>query len=213
MASNFCAFPMSSAFKLTACLAVLLTALGGTAVRAEKADRGLPMVVEADKPGSMDMQKQIVVFSGNVVVTQGTMTLRAERVEVRETKDGQRSGVATGNAARRAWYREKRDASDEFIEGEGERIEFDTRSDTLRFQGGAVVRRVRGTELVDEITGQVITWNSNTELFTVEGGVSPANPSGRVRAVLGPRAEPGRAAVPATGAPARGGSPAPAPSR
>jgi lipopolysaccharide export system protein LptA len=194
-----------------ACLSILLWALGSTAAWAEKADRGLPMVVEADKPGSMDMQKQIVIFNGNVVLTQGTMTLRAERVEVRETKDGQRSGVATGSAARRAWYREKRESVDEFLEGEGDRIEFDTRTDTLRFLGSAVVRRLRGTELIDEITGQLITWNNGTELFTVEGGASPANPSGRVRAVLGPRAEHARA--PATGASTRGGSPAPAPSR
>jgi lipopolysaccharide export system protein LptA len=202
---------MPRVLNLPAFVSILLCTLGGTAAWAEKADRGLPMVVEADKPGIMDMQKQIVIFNGNVVVTQGSMTLRAERVEVRETKDGQRTGVATGSPARRASYREKRDAVDEFIEGEGERIEFDTRADTLRFFGGAVVRRLRGTELVDEITGQLITWNNSTELFTVEGGASPANPGGRVRAVLGPRAEPGRA--PATGAPTRGGSPAPAPSR
>lgn len=202
---------MSRVLNLPACVSVVLWALGSTAAWAEKADRSLPMVVEADKPGSMDMQKQLVIFSGNVVVTQGSMSMRAERVEVRETKDGQRSGVAAGSPSRRAWYREKRDTVDEFIEGEGDRIEFDTRSDTLRFIGSAVVRRLRGTELVDEITGQLITWNNSTELFTVEGGASPANPSGRVRAVLGPRAEPARA--PSTGAPTRGGSPAPAPSR
>ena len=142
---------MRTALNRPACLLAVLLALAPH-VQAEKADRALPMVVEADKPGSMDMQKQVVIFNGNVVLTQGTTTLRAERVEVRETKDGQRSGVATGTSSRRASYREKRDALDEFVEGEGERIEFDTRSDTLRFVGNAVVRRLRGTELVDEIT-------------------------------------------------------------
>jgi lipopolysaccharide export system protein LptA len=190
--------------------ALLLCA--AAAAWAEKADRALPMVVEADKPGSMDMQRQIIVFSGNVVLTQGTTQMRAERVEVRETREGQRSGVATGTQARRAWYREKRDALDEFVEGEGDRIEFDTRTDTLRFIGNAVVRRLNGTQLVDEITGQQITWNNTAELFTVEGGPTNTNPSGRVRAVLGPRTEPGRPAAPAGGAAPRGGSaPAPAP--
>jgi lipopolysaccharide export system protein LptA len=206
MRCNFCADPMPTALNRSALLLAVLLALAPH-TRAEKADRALPMVVEADKPGSMDMQKQIVVFNGNVVLTQGTTTLRAERVEVRETKDGQRSGVATGTAARRAWYREKRDALDEFVEGEGERIEFDTRSDTLRFIGNAVVRRLRGNELVDEITGQLITWNNTTELFTVEGGTTLANPSGRVRAVLGPRADAPRPQAPA---PASRGGNAPA---
>jgi lipopolysaccharide export system protein LptA len=209
MTSNFCAALMPTAVNRSACLLAVLLALAPHA-QAEKADRALPMVVEADKPGSMDMQKQIVVFNGNVVLTQGTTTLRAERVEVRETKDGQRSGVATGTAARRAWYREKRDTLDEFVEGEGERIEFDTRTDTLRFIGSAVVRRLRGTELVDEITGQLITWNNTTELFTVEGGATPANPSGRVRAVLGPRADAARPQAPAT-APRGGNAPAATP--
>jgi lipopolysaccharide export system protein LptA len=206
MRCNFCADPMPTALNRSALLLAVLLALAPH-TRAEKADRALPMVVEADKPGSMDMQKQIVVFNGNVVLTQGTTTLRAERVEVRETKDGQRSGVATGTATRRAWYREKRDALDEFVEGEGERIEFDTRSDTLRFIGNAVVRRLRGNELVDEITGQLITWNNTTELFTVEGGTTLANPSGRVRAVLGPRADAPRPQAPA---PASRGGNAPA---
>ena len=82
---------MPTALNRPACLLAVLLALAPH-VQAEKADRALPMVVEADKPGSMDMQKQVVIFNGNVVLTQGTTTLRAERVEVRETRDGQRSG-------------------------------------------------------------------------------------------------------------------------
>ncbi len=46
----------------------------------------------------------------------------------------------------------------------------------------------------DEITGELITYNGTTEVFTVSGsarGAGPARPvpaSGRVRAVLAPRA-------------------------
>ena len=59
-----------------------------TAAAAQRADRGKPMVVEADRPGTVDLQRQVVVFNGNVVITQGTMVLRAERVELRELPDG-----------------------------------------------------------------------------------------------------------------------------
>lgn len=34
-----------------------------------------PMVVEADRDGSMDLQRQVLVYSGNVVIAQGTMVL------------------------------------------------------------------------------------------------------------------------------------------
>jgi lipopolysaccharide export system protein LptA len=163
---------------------------------AEKADRGKPMVVDADKPGSLDLQRQVIVFNGNVVITQGSLSLRAERVEVREASDGQRTATVIGSEGKPASYRQRRDTPNEWVEGSADRIEFDARSDTLKFTGNASVRRLRGTELVDEITGGSITWDNNASLFNVAGGApTAANPGGRVRAVLGPRVEgPGPAA-------------------
>lgn len=169
-----------------ACLTALLCA--ATASVAEKADRSKPMVIEADKPGTVDLQRQVVVFNGNVAISQGTMVIRADSVEIREAADGYRTANAIGSAARPASYRQKRDAADETVEGAAERIEFDARTDTLRFTGNASVRRLRGAALADEITGGAITWDNNAELFSVQGGAaSPGNPSGRVRAVLSPR--------------------------
>jgi lipopolysaccharide export system protein LptA len=158
---------------------------------AEKADRSKPMVVEADKPGSVDLQKSIVVFNGNVLISQGTMQIRADRVELRETPDGYRTGIATSAGNSQASYKQKRDGVDETVEGAADRIEFDGRSETLRFVGNGVVRRLRAGTPVDEITGALITWDHNAELFSVQGGTAtPANPGGRIRAVLGPRVEP-----------------------
>lgn len=172
---------------------------------AEKADRTQPMVVEADKPGTVDMQRQIVTFNGNVVLVQGTMQIRADSVEVRQVEGGRRSAIATGSRERPATFRQKRDGLDETIQGAAERIEYDGRTDTLRFIGQAVVRRLRGAEMADEITGRLITWDNTRELFSVEGGAATAdNPGGRVRAVLSPTpAEPA-----ASPAPAPGGRPA-----
>ena len=70
-------------------------------------------------------------------------------------------------------------------------IDFDGRADTLRFQGNSMVRRLRAGEVADEVTGGTILWNNLSEVFTVEGGAKTAtNPTGRVRAVLSPRADP-----------------------
>ena len=170
---------------------------------AEKADRSKPMVVEADKPGSVDLQKSIVVFNGNVLISQGTMQIRADRVELRETPDGYRTGIATAAGNSQASYKQKRDGVDETVEGAADRIEFDGRSETLRFVGNGVVRRLRAGTPVDEITGALITWDHNAELFSVQGGTAtPANPGGRIRAVLGPRVETPASAASA-GRPAR----------
>ena len=148
------------------------------------------MSIEADQPGSVDLQRQVVIFNGNVVISQGTMVLRAERVELRERPDGYREAKAIGSAEKPASFRQKRDGVDEVVEGAAERIEFDARTDTLRFVGNAAVRRLRSGVVADEIIGSLITWDNTNELFNVTGGAPSAdNPSGRVRAVFAPRDE------------------------
>ena len=165
---------------------------------AEKADRSKPMVVEADRDGVLDLQRQVLVYTGNVVISQGSMVLRTERVEMRTTSDGYRAASALGSAAKPANWRQRRDGVDETVEGSAERIEFDGRADTLRFLGNGAVRRLRSGTVADEITGASIVWDNTSEVFKVEGGAAtPANPTGRVRAVLAPRVE-APASAPAT---------------
>jgi lipopolysaccharide export system protein LptA len=191
---------------LRPCLLALALA-GGllAAAHAERADRDKPMVIEADKPGTVDLLRQLVVFNGNVVIVQGTMQIRAERVELRELPDGFRAATAFGAPGQLASFRQKRDGVDETLQGSAERIEYDGRASTLRLVGNGSVRRLRGTTVADEITGALIVWDNNAELFSVQGGASSAaNPSGRVRAVISPRTEG------TTGSAAKPGPPAPA---
>jgi lipopolysaccharide export system protein LptA len=192
--------------------ALLCTALAtlALAANAERADRAKPMVVEADRPGTVDLQRQVVVFNGNVVVSQGTMLLRAERVEMRELPDGFRAASAIGSAGRPATWRQKRDGGgDEIVEGTADRIEFDGKADTLRFVGNGAVRRLRAGVVADEITGATILWDNLAEVFRVEGGTpTAANPTGRVRVVLSPRAESASAAGSAATAQGAASSPA-----
>lgn len=173
---------------------------------AEKGDRGKPLNVEADQPSRLDMLNQVVVFNGNVVVTKGTLTMRADRIEVRETPDGYHQATAIGSAARPATFRQKRDGVDEYIEGQADRLEYDGRADTVRFVGNAQVRRLRGAAVADEVSGALITYDNTAEVFSVAGGAaSPANPGGRVRAVLVPREA--AASAPADGASAPAAAP------
>jgi lipopolysaccharide export system protein LptA len=186
MICKFCA-----AMKLHIAIALLL-AVAPLAL-AEKADRGKPLTIEADQPGTLDLVKQVVVFNGNVVVAQGTMAIRAERVEVRERADGHRSATAVGNGGKPASFKQKRDTVDEWIEGVAERIEYDSRGDVVRFVGNAQVRRLRGGAPADEITGALITYDSGNETFSVQGAPAPvagaASGTGnsRIKVTLAPR--------------------------
>lgn len=171
---------------------------------AEKADRDKPMNAEADALRYDDL-KQSSVFTGNVVITKGTTVIRAGRVDVSQDPEGYQQAIATAAPGKLAYYRKKRDGVDEYVEGEGERIEYDSRADLVKFVNRAVVRRYKGATLADETSGALIVYNNNSDVFSVDGGAqnrSAANPAGRVRAMLSPR----------TAASAPGASvPAPAP--
>ena len=181
---------ISSTFRpLAAWLVAALLLAAALPALAEKADRAKPLSVEADQPGKIDLLNQFVVFNGNVVVTKGTMLIRAARIEVRETPEGYHTAVAIGASGKPATFRQKRDGVDEFIEGEAERLEYDGKADTIRFVNKASVRRMRGTAVADELAGNVVSYDSTAEVFSISGGAAPTptNPGGRVRAVLTPR--------------------------
>ena len=156
---------------------------------AEKADRDKPMNAEADALRYDDLN-QTSVFTGNVVITKGTTIVRGARVDVAQDPQGYQQAVSIAAPDKLAYFRRKRDGVDEYIEGEAERIEYDSRADLVKFIKRAVVRRYAGATLLDETTGALITYDNNTDVFTVDGGPqnrTAANPTGRIRAMLSPR--------------------------
>jgi len=174
----------------------LAVALTGAAAHAERADKGKPMNIEADALRYDDL-KQVSVFTGKVVVTKGTIVIRGARVDVRQDAEGYQHGVVTAEPGKLAFFRQKREGVDEFIEGEGETIEYDGKADRVKFIKRAEMRRFRGATLADELTGSLIVYDNTTDVFTVDGG--PASPAtgGRVRAVLAPKPSASAPAVPA----------------
>ena len=178
--------------------ALALGALSGPA-GAEKADRAKPMNVEADALKYDDL-KQTSVFTGKVVVTKGTILIRGARIDVRQDAEGYQYGIVTAEPGKLAFYRQKRDGVDEFIEGEGETIEYDGKADRVKFIKRAEMRRIRGGALGDEVVGSLITYDNTTDVFTVDGGPTSPAIGGRVRAVLTPKA--GASAPAVTGGPA-----------
>ncbi len=191
-------------------IAVLaICALAVLPAAAERADRDKPMNAEADALRYDDL-KQTSVFTGNVVITKGTTVIRGERVEVRQDPEGYQQATVIAAPSKLAFYRKKRDGLDEFIEGEAERIEYDSRADVVKLIRRAVLRRYAGAVLADETTGAQINYDNNTDVFTVDGGAqnrSATNPSGRVRAQLAPRLAASSAA--GSGGPARPSGPMP----
>jgi lipopolysaccharide export system protein LptA len=175
----------SNRLSIAALLALALLAAPGAAT-AERADRNKPMNVEADALRYDDLN-QTSVFTGRVVITKGSIVIRGARIEVRQDAEGYQHGVVTAEPGKLAFYRQKREGVDEFIEGEGEVIEYDGKADRVKFIRRAELRRFRGATLADEIVGSVVSYDNGTDTFSVDGGAASAAAGGRVRAVLAPR--------------------------
>ena len=184
---------MRSARRRAAACCLLAALAAGAA--AEKADRDKPVNLEADRV-TIDDSKKIAVFEGNVVLTQGTLQIRGDRMEVRQDKEGFRQGITWGSPAH---FRQKREGFDEYIEGWAERIEYDGRAESVQMFNRAQLKRGQ-----DEVRGNYISYDSRSEFFQVTGAGSPAAESGgRVRAVIQPKSkDPPPAGAPVTLKPA-----------
>jgi lipopolysaccharide export system protein LptA len=158
----------------------LLLLVWSGAARAEKADREKPIHLESDRV-VVDDATQTSVFEGKVVLTQGTLQIRADKIVLTENKQGYKHCTATGNLAS---FRQKHEGTDEYMEGYGERIEYDTLSETVDFHVRARVKRAR-----DDVQGNHIAYSTRTEVFQVSGDPDNINdPSkGRVHAVIQPK--------------------------
>ncbi len=159
-----------------------LLLLFSTASFAERADRSQPMHLEADQV-TMDDAKQINTFTGNVRLSQGTLLILGDKVVVSQDKDGYQHADVYGDTAE---FRQKREGLDEYVEGYGERIEYDARTEIINFDGKAHLKRNR-----DEVSGDHIIYNTKTEVFKVNG--KDANPekgsTGRVHVILQPKSK------------------------
>jgi len=173
---------------VAACAAALLLACGA---RAETADREKPTQIEANRMSADDLRR-LNIFEGNVVVTRGTLTIRAERIVVRQDAEGFQFATATGAPARLRQRQDPKppDAEGVWMEGEALRIEVDDRNGKIEMFEQARVKRGG-----DEVAGSYIFVDQRSDFFTVKSDSAdkPAG-EGRVRAVLQPKALPADAA-------------------
>lgn len=154
---------------------------------AEKADKDKPTQLEANRM-SADDARRLSIFEGNVVLSKGTISVRADRVVVRQDADGFQLVTATGKPVR---FRQKGDPKGEkegvWTDGEALRVEIDDRNEKIE-----LFERARVTRDRDEVQGEYIFLDQRSEFFSVSAakGASPATPAGRVRAVIQPKNRP-----------------------
>jgi lipopolysaccharide export system protein LptA len=173
-------------------LSLLLLGMAVTGgARAEKADAEKPTNVEADQMAYDDV-KQINTFTGNVILTRGTLTMKGAKLVVSQDPSGYQFGVLTAPPGKLATFRQKRDGGpDLWVEGQAERIEYDGKAELVKLFTKAKMRRLEGSRPTDEVEGEFISYDSRAEFFAVNNTPSGESKpgSGRIKAVIQPRTE------------------------
>lgn len=153
-----------------------LCLVAGQSAWADRADQNKPVNIESDSARVDDAQK-LAIYEGHVVLSQGTLLITAERIDVRQDDQGFASGDATGKPV---YFRQKLEGREEFAEGWANRVEYDGRAEKLKLTGQARLKRGE-----DDLRGNLISYDGKTETFQAQGSIGGS--PGRVRAVIRPK--------------------------
>jgi lipopolysaccharide export system protein LptA len=157
---------------------------------AERADATKPIDIEANQMAYDDV-KQINTFTGNVVLTRGTLIMKGEKLVVTQDPAGYQYATLYAPPNGKATLRQKRDAGpDSWMEGEAaDRVEYDNKTEVAKFYVNAKVRLLEGSKVTDEVQGQFISYDSRQEFYSVNNTPSASSKpgAGRIRATIQPR--------------------------
>jgi lipopolysaccharide export system protein LptA len=167
-------------------------------VHAERADKELPLEIDAGQV-RFDGKRKVRTLSGGVEIRRGSLLIKAQQIELRETPEGE-VAFALGTPGAPASFRQKRDGLDELVEGQAQRIDYDSATETIKLEQQAQLKRWMGTRLAEDLSGQTIVYDHARDTFEVSGGTAAGESSGRVRAVVAPRGA--TSGVPAKASPA-----------
>ena len=171
--------------RLAAALVAVLPLLAAAIfAHAEQADREKPINFSGDT-GDANLQARGGTLAGNVIISQGTLEIRADRIVFKQNADNSLSATAYGNPVA---IRQKRDGVDEYYEGYAQRVEYDGSKEFLELFDRALLKRGQ-----DEIRSNYVSYNIGTELFKAEGRPGsepdPSGPGTRVRGMFQPKSE------------------------
>ncbi|WP_034296003.1 lipopolysaccharide transport periplasmic protein LptA [Herbaspirillum sp. RV1423] len=159
--------------------------------RAERADTEKPTRIEAEQMVYDDV-KQVKTFTGNVVLTRGTLLIKAGKVVLTTDPAGYEFAILYAAPGQLASFRQKRDGGPNlWIEGQAERIEYSEKTEISKLFTRAHMQRMDGPRVTDEVNGEFISYDSRAEFYSVNNtNTGESKPgSGRITAIIQPRVE------------------------
>lgn len=169
--------------------AAAILSLASLLAHAERADSLKEAVIKA-KSLDTDQVTGTHIATGDVVITRGTLLIKADKAVVAETPEGYMSVTLTSAPGKLATFRQKRDGGPNlWVEGQAERIEYDERNELVKLFSNAVVKELEGTRLTNEVDGAFISYDNRKEVVAVRNDVSGTTKPGQGigRLILAPR--------------------------
>ena len=162
--------------------ALLLSAMG--AAHAEKADSNKETQITFDNLDADDV-KQVKTFTGNVVLTRGTLLMKSPKAVVTEDPEGYQLVVLTAGAGVQATFRQKLDgAGDQWVEGRADRIEYDSKTELVKLFSKAQIKKLEGSKTASQVDGEFISYDSRREFFAVKNTASGESKPGAGRSTM-----------------------------
>jgi lipopolysaccharide export system protein LptA len=103
----------------------------------ELADSDKPIEIEADTM-TIEDTKNTSTYEGDVILTQGSLIIYADKLIIREDRQGFQHSTSIGKPTT---FKQKMEGSDEYIEGKALRIEYDGHMDKIHLYEEAFVKR------------------------------------------------------------------------
>lgn len=155
------------------------------AALAEKADALKQVEINFSGPSHIDQVTQNYTVSGDVVITRGTMLLKSDIAEVRESPEGYKTVILTASPGKVATFKQKRDGGpDLWSDGQAQRIEYDERADVVKLFSNAIVRQLEGGRVTNEVRSAFISYNNRTEVADVRNDAAGENKPGQGRGTI-----------------------------
>lgn len=154
---------------------LLLSFPAATVTQAASLDEDEPIHVDARSVEAND-KTGAVVYSGNVVVEQGRLSIHADRIEITTRKGKTELVRATGKPAK---LRQRAEGENAEIRAEADRVDYHASLKNVDLIGRVSLRR--GDDL---FTADVLHYDLNTKSLNAAGDDKGA---GRVHAVIQPK--------------------------
>ncbi|AZS49578.1 lipopolysaccharide transport periplasmic protein LptA [Entomomonas moraniae] len=163
-------------------LAIFAVGTYNTTAYALPSDSQQPIHIQADK-ADLDNNKGVLVYRGNVIITQGTMKVMGHTVTIVRNKDGGVDVMTSQGSP--AYFEQIPSANEPMIKAYGSMIQYQTANKKIVLEGNAKVIQKNNT-----FNGSRMVYDTEKGTISAVGGTKTTTGStskgGRINMVLEP---------------------------